>query len=96
MATMIHDSVLEQRLREKLDFYGKIGTRELLFIDRDPWTLELYQLGDDQLISVARLTPGQGQVLSCSEVAIDFSFDATALRPKIRVDHRDSAKTWTI
>ncbi|RPI89465.1 MAG: Uma2 family endonuclease, partial [Planctomycetaceae bacterium] len=29
----------DDRSREKLDFYGKIGTRELLIVDRESWTL---------------------------------------------------------
>lgn len=28
---------------EKLDFYAKVGTRELLVIDRDPWKMTLYR-----------------------------------------------------
>lgn len=37
---------------EKLDFYAKVGTRELLVIDRDPWRLTLYRISPDR-----KLTP---------------------------------------
>ena len=33
----------DDRSREKLDFYARVGVRELLLIDRDPWALELYR-----------------------------------------------------
>jgi Uma2 family endonuclease len=32
------------KTREKLDFYSRLGTRELLIVDRQPWRLELYRL----------------------------------------------------
>ena len=37
------------RSREKLDFYASVGVRELLLIDRDPWTLELFHLHDGKM-----------------------------------------------
>ena len=37
------------RSREKLDFYAKVGTRELLLVDRKPWSLELYRLDGEKL-----------------------------------------------
>jgi Uma2 family endonuclease len=30
--------------RDKLPFYAKVNTREVMIVDRDPWALELYQL----------------------------------------------------
>ena len=33
------------RSREKLPFYGKVGVREVLLINRDPWGLELFVAG---------------------------------------------------
>ena len=37
------------RSREKLEFYAKVGTRELLLVDRKPWSLELYRLDGEKL-----------------------------------------------
>ena len=34
------------RSRKKLDFYAKVGVKELLLVDRKPWALELYRLQD--------------------------------------------------
>ena len=32
------------RSREKLGFYASVGTREVLLLDRKPWSLELFRL----------------------------------------------------
>ena len=55
------------RSREKLTFYGRIGTRELLLVDRDPWSLELYRLEGSELKLAGRSTPDAPHVLT-SEV----------------------------
>jgi Uma2 family endonuclease len=47
---------LGDRSREKLDFYAKVGTRELLLVDRDPWSLELYRHDGDRLALVGAST----------------------------------------
>jgi Uma2 family endonuclease len=38
------------RSRDKLEFYASINTRELLIIDREPWTLELHRLSGEALV----------------------------------------------
>ena len=40
--------------REKLPFYSSVGVRELLLIDRQPWSLELFQLQGKELVSCGR------------------------------------------
>jgi len=41
---------------EKLPFYESIGTREVLVIDRKPWSLVLYQQVDGKLLEAGRGT----------------------------------------
>jgi len=42
------------RTLEKLDFYARVGTQELLVIDRDPWQLTLYRVNlDRKMVPVA-------------------------------------------
>ncbi len=55
------------RSRKKLAFYGKIGTRELLIVDRFPWVLELYALKRRQLRLIGRSTrmTGNGSKARC-------------------------------
>ena len=49
---------------EKLPFYESLGTREVLVIDRRPWTLLLYRLTDGKLIEAGRGTLENGGKLS--------------------------------
>ena len=42
--------------REKISFYEKVGVRELLIIDRDPWQLELFRLASGRLESAGIAT----------------------------------------
>lgn len=42
------------RSREKLAFYAAVGTRELVVIDREPWSLEVFRLKGGRLISAGR------------------------------------------
>jgi Uma2 family endonuclease len=44
------------RCRKKFGFYAKVGTRELLIVDRYPWALELYVLKGTQLELAGRST----------------------------------------
>jgi len=83
----------DDRSREKLDFYARVDTRELLLIDRDPWRLELYRLTRNELVLVGASTVADPQSLT-SEV-IPFSFrlmDATP-RPQIEITHSDG-RIW--
>ena len=45
-----------ERTREKIPFYSSIGVVELLVIDRDPWSLELYRHENGQLTKVGQST----------------------------------------
>ena len=38
-----------ERVKRKLAFYAKVGTRELLIVDRYPWKLSLYRLVENEL-----------------------------------------------
>ena len=43
------------RTMQKLPFYASINVRELLIIDRDPWSMEIYRLRDSELRRVDRI-----------------------------------------
>jgi len=43
--------------REKLPFYSRLGVRELLIVERQTWTLELYRPQQGQLVKVGQSTP---------------------------------------
>jgi Uma2 family endonuclease len=86
------------RSREKLDFYAKVGTRELLLIDRDPWSLELHRLGPDGPALVGRSTPADSLVLASSVLPLGFALvpGREGARPLLRVAHAEGAQVWTI
>jgi Uma2 family endonuclease len=46
----------KDRSREKLPFYSGVGVRELLLMDRHPWSLELFRLQGSRLESCGRST----------------------------------------
>lgn len=82
--------------RRKLDFYSKIGVRELLMLDRYPWALELYRLIDGQLQLVGTSTPEQPQWLPSAVLPLRFRLVAGEERPRIEVVHSDGEPRWVI
>ena len=82
--------------RAKLPFYGEIGVRELLLVDRDPWALELYQLQVNQLVQVARATLDAPAVLTSAVVPLTFSLQAGTGRPQIEVVHSPGGQRWLV
>jgi len=81
--------------RRKLDFYAKVGTRELLIIDRDPWSLELYQLKKGKLHSVGRSEAPRFAILSSKVLPLTFALRKRSPRPVIHLTHTATAQTWT-
>jgi Uma2 family endonuclease len=84
------------RSREKLAFYAKVGVRELLLVDRDPWALEMYRLQKGQLILIGRSTPEQSNALLSEVVPLSFRLIAAEQRPRIEVKHQDGLADWLI
>jgi Uma2 family endonuclease len=83
------------RSRDKLDFYAKVGTRELLVVDRFPWGLELYRLQDGVLTLVGESTLGQPNILIGEVLPLTFRLVEGDPRPKIEVVHADGVQRWS-
>jgi Uma2 family endonuclease len=86
------------RTRDKLEFYASVRTRELLVIDRDPWSLELYRLIDSEMQLVGRCTPESRESLGSEVLPLKWSLAAatgSANRPRIELRHTDG-QTWMI
>lgn len=81
--------------RLKLDFYAKVGTREVLIVDRDPWKLELYQLQGTLLVSVGTSDVASGAVLTSCALPLTFQLQPGTLRPTIQIAHTSGTQTWT-
>ena len=84
------------RSREKLDFYAKVGTRELLIVDRKPWALELYRLQDETLTRVGKSTLTKRDWLASEVVPLKFRLVAGKSRPEIEAVHGTTRKKWLI
>jgi Uma2 family endonuclease len=84
------------RSREKLEFYAKVGTRELLLVDRKPWALELYRLDSEKLLRVARSTLAKRDWLTSEVVPLKWRLTAGKTRPEIEAVHTSSRKKWRV
>jgi Uma2 family endonuclease len=84
------------RTRKKIPFYEKVGTRELLVVDRRPWRLTLYRLVDGELRDVGQSTPADPNTLSSSVVPLSFQLTESAQRPAILVAHLHDGRQWTV
>jgi Uma2 family endonuclease len=83
------------RSREKLDFYAKVGVKELLLVDRKPWTLELYRLQDGVLDLVGKSELTDPAVLVSQVVPLSFQLVAGEPRPTILMAHSDGVQRWS-
>ena len=80
---------------EKLDFYAKVKTRELLIVDRKPWKLEVCKLRKGKLVSTGISQVAKPKVLASSVLPLTFQLCAGKPRPTIVVAHADTKQTWT-
>jgi Uma2 family endonuclease len=85
--------------RDKLEFYARVGVRELLIIDRDPWSLELYRLQGRRMISAGQsvgATVPNADTLQSRVVPLTFRLIQGRVRPLIEVTHEDGVQRWTV
>jgi Uma2 family endonuclease len=82
--------------REKLSFYGSIGVREVLIVDRYPWALELYSRSGPELSMVGRSSVEQSDRLSSSVLPITFRLVPSATRPQIEVVRESDGAIWLV
>jgi Uma2 family endonuclease len=75
---------------EKIPFYQQVGTRELLVIDRDPWALILYRLGERGLTPAARCDLDSPEPIRSDVVPLTFRLvagEGSNARPSIEVEY---------
>jgi Uma2 family endonuclease len=87
----------EDASRDKLEFYARVGVRELLIIDRDPWSLELYRLQGRRMTSVGQsigATVPTAAMLQSQVVPLSFRLIQGGARPLIEVMHQDGVQQW--
>jgi Uma2 family endonuclease len=86
----------KDRSRKKIPFYEKIGTRELLIVDRKPWQLSLYRLIDRKLSEVGKSTLAEPVTLASDVVPMSFQLIESAQRPAILIKHLRDGRQWTV
>jgi Uma2 family endonuclease len=84
------------RSRDKLEFYAAVGTRELLIVDRDPWTLELYRLQAGALQLVGTSDLASSSILNSEVLPIALRLTPGPRRPIVELTQRDTRQTWKI
>ncbi|QDU31943.1 hypothetical protein ETAA8_71050 [Anatilimnocola aggregata] len=82
------------RTWDKLEFYAKVQTRELLIIDRDPWELTLLRLVAGKLVEVGRSNSSNGQELTSRAIPFSFRLVSRNQWPTIEIKHSGDGQTW--
>lgn len=85
-----------ERTRDKIPFYSSLGVVELLIVDRDPWTLELYRQLDGQLTKIGQSNLPASAILVSQAVGLTFQLLPGESRPQIKVTHPASGRQWDI
>ncbi|HEX6984891.1 MAG TPA: Uma2 family endonuclease [Planctomycetaceae bacterium] len=84
------------RSRRKLPFYAKVGTREVLILDRDPWRLELFRLADGAMSSVGVSTPESGGTLRTVSAPFTWRLVAAPDRPRVELVCSETGQRWVV
>lgn len=83
------------RSREKFEFYAKIGVRELLLVDRNPWQLELYRLAGSELKLMGTSVPNAPKQIASKVLPVSFDFwNRPEGRPQIAVVKTETQERW--
>ncbi len=85
-----------EKVKKKLSFYAKVGTRELLVLDRYPWNLSLYRLSDGELNLVGTSSVTASEWLASSVVPLSFRLIDGVERPRIETRHADGLQSWIV
>jgi Uma2 family endonuclease len=81
------------RSRKKLPFYSKIGVREVLLVDRNPWRLSLYRHDGESLKVVGQQEIG-GPAVASEVIPIRFELLLGDQRPTLQLAHATDGRTW--
>lgn len=84
-----------ERVLKKLGFYSKVGTRELLVLDREPWKLSLYRLAGGELHSGGAVAVDDAIWLASTVLPLSFRLVTGIERPRIEALHADG-QSWMV
>jgi Uma2 family endonuclease len=83
-----------ERPAKKLKFYNRIGTKELLIIEREPWRLVFYRRIRGKLTAAGKSTTNGKAILSRS-VQVRFNLRGDADDPQLVLQNSDG-RVWTL
>jgi Uma2 family endonuclease len=86
----------DDQTRDKIPFYSKVGTRELLVVDRDPWSVELLRLSGKKLKSAGVSSGRRAKTLASRVLPLAFKLVASDDRPIIEVTRATDGKVWRV
>jgi len=86
----------DDQTRQKLPFYEKIAVRELMLVDRDPWSLELFGYRDGKLEKVIESTTEHDTAMRSNVVPFSFRLVAAEPRPQIEVKQAGGEHVWLV
>lgn len=86
----------DDRSREKFGFYARVGVRERLLIDHDPWRLELHRRRGSEWDRVGTSTPDQPDLIASAVLPLSFRLVSGPSRPIIEVVAVGDERSWTI
>lgn len=84
------------RSRGKFEFYAKVGVRELMILNRRPWTMELYRRDDTTWTLSGTSTPDSAETVASTVLPLTFRLLAGEPRPRIEVSRADASRSWLI
>ena len=85
----------DDRSRDKLEFYAGVNSREALYIDRDPWQIELYALAaPDVATLVGTSSLANNATLASAVLPVTFLLVPGPTRPLIEIAHSASGRSW--
>ncbi len=84
----------QDQTRNKLGFYGAIGTREVLIADRDPWQLELFRHDGHSLSLYSTGSVADGGFVESAVLGLTIRLLSGAERPRFEVHHAATGKSW--
>jgi Uma2 family endonuclease len=80
--------------RKKFRFYARVGVRELLLVDRNPWALELYRLEGGKYALVGKSEAERPETLPSGVLPVTFRLVPGETRPQIEVSRASDGATW--
>ncbi len=84
------------RSRKKFRFYAKVGVRELLILDRNPWRLELYRRDGTEWRLVGTSAPDESAAVSSDVLPLVFRLLPGEARPSVNITRTDTDQRWSI